>query len=1287
MSPQYIGSPGVVTWTFQWRKDGVDLPGQTTGNLVIDPVTLNDAGSYSVFAANAVGSSIGTTSLTVRPPAAPVITTQPASAVATAGQLALNFSYVATGSYPRTHQWRKDGAALAAGTDATLALTNLTLADAGVYTVVITNSLGSATSAPAALTVNSAIPPNISPASPADATLTQGQPATLSVNESGGSPPFAYQWFKAGAAIVGATSFQLNFPAIALSDAGRYSVRITNAAGSATSREATITVNPATPVTVERSPANATLVEGQDVSLSVFVTGSPPIALQWHRDGIAIPGATNFSFSISAASVADAGAYTVVASNAAGSATSGAAIVTVAPAPPPPVIGLRNTSVDSSRSVSLSFFLSPAASAGMSFQWYRNGLPILGETRSSLTVTAANAAGGADYFVVVTNSSGSTASRTAQVAVAANTATPAGGWIAAERAGDMAYFLFANPARIERFNLATDAWATPLALPRTPTAFAIAGNLIYVAFGTALSRFSLEGAGEAAVAGNFNTPVRGLLPWNGFLIAAETGVVTAIRLSDGAKTGSIGSSYDWSGEMAVASQSGRLFSHNNGVSPADVTRTTILPNGTLTVITDSPYHGDYPVGRRLTVFPDEALLADDSGMVYRTDNLVLAGNLGSQFDDMAFTASGEPLVLRSGAIFSYNSRLQQIASMPAMASAARMFVRSGEVTVFAQPASGGAIPKTRLPLSGLQPPQAFPAVNPAGLGYTPDSVLMDRDGVLLLHSKVHGRIFRWSTTLRRYLASLPLGGWPNFVAYSPVTHRIYCGYADNRITQLRLDAVNPAEEPFASAPRRMVGLATAGEYVFYGEEAGSSWVSFVIHGPDGQKIAQRDLRYESAEYAWAPATRRLYYFRSANSPQDLLYTGIELNGSMGNSVENYQPSLPISTIVIRPSPNGATVLLGSGKFFDGTTLVQNNSLPHAIDEAVWLGTTPFTARATTAGIEVQRWGGNNYGLDRTVVLQGRLMRLFEVPGGQIVAIVVRNGLTYFVTLDRELGVVSTDFGGFPNRLANLSSRAIAGLADRLLIPGFVISGTEPKTILIRAAGPALAGFGVAGTVVDPSLTVFNGNGNSVATNDNWSSATNASAIGAVAARVGAFDFAAGSRDAAALLTLNPGPYTVQVRGGAGETSGVALVEVYDAQDNLGSGRLLNIATRAFVGTGGDLLITGIVVQGDAPKTVLVRAVGPGLTPFGVGGVLANPRLRIFRGNDPIGENNGWDEGGTAAAGRISAAATKAGAFALAPGSRDSAVLLTLTAGAYSAQVSGADGGTGVALVEVYEIPD
>ncbi len=272
-----------------------------------------------------------------------------------------------------------------------------------------------------------------------------------------------------------------------------------------------------------------------------------------------------------------------------------------------------------------------------------------------------------------------------------------------------------------------------------------------------------------------------------------------------------------------------------------------------------------------------------------------------------------------------------------------------------------------------------------------------------------------------------------------------------------------------------------------------------------------------------------------------------------------------------------------------------------------------------------------------------------------------------------------------SRLLNLAARAQVGTGADVLIPGFVIGPGAQKTVLIRAVGPTLGVFGVGGALASPVLTLFDASQQPIASNTRWNTAANVAEIRLTAPRVGAFALPDGSADSVVLATLAPGAYTAQTAG-ANNTAGVALVEIYDADPTTATGtsRLINTAVRAQVGTGANVLIPGLVVSDGAPKTVLIRAVGPGLAAFGVGGVLAEPVVALFAGAESFLTNRGWANASNAA--EIRATAVRVGAFTLAEGSRDSVILASLSPGAYTLQVSGANNTSGVALVEVYEVP-
>ncbi|PAW61823.1 MAG: hypothetical protein B9S34_16000 [Opitutia bacterium Tous-C1TDCM] len=326
--------------------------------------------------------------------------------------------------------------------------------------------------------------------------------------------------------------------------------------------------------------------------------------------------------------------------------------------------------------------------------------------------------------------------------------------------------------------------------------------------------------------------------------------------------------------------------------------------------------------------------------------------------------------------------------------------------------------------------------------------------------------------------------------------------------------------------------------------------------------------------------------------------------------------------------------------------------------------------------------------------RSRLLQRMSVRGpGQMPAVATRERDLAGEALLRAwiLALAAPAPAAPPSRLVNLAARAPVSPTGEL-IAGFVLGPGAPRRVLVRAAGPALAGFGVGGTLADPTLTVY-GPDSSVrvaAANDDWTAnlpGVTSVVLGRAFLAAGAFSFPVGSADAAVLADLGAGAYTARVTGA--NASGVALVEVYDVEDATvaGSGaRLVNTAIRARVGTGADVLIPGFVVGPGAPKTLLLRAVGPtlGAAPFNVPGVLAQPGLTLFVGSQAVAANRGWN--GAANAAEIRAAAARVGAFALPEGSRDAALLVTLPPGSYTLQVAGENNATGNVLVELYEVP-
>ena len=264
------------------------------------------------------------------------------------------------------------------------------------------------------------------------------------------------------------------------------------------------------------------------------------------------------------------------------------------------------------------------------------------------------------------------------------------------------------------------------------------------------------------------------------------------------------------------------------------------------------------------------------------------------------------------------------------------------------------------------------------------------------------------------------------------------------------------------------------------------------------------------------------------------------------------------------------------------------------------------------------------------------------------------------------------------RLANLSSRALVEGGANVLISGLIINDADNKRVLLRGVGPALTEFGVSDALADPVLTVFDSNGEVVAENSGWSAENSAEQIAEVAERVGAFPLNDGSNDAALLLDLPVGSYTVHL-GSVGGSSGTGLTEIYE-QDDIGA--LINISVRGSVTGSTAPLIAGFVVSGNEPKRVLVRGVGPSLENFGVSTFLPDPVVRVESAGETIVINDDWTTGDPDL---VRAVNQLVGAFDLEDGSKDAAVVVTLPPGVYTAVISGAGNEAGLALVEVYEI--
>ena len=404
-----VAASGTAPFSYQWQLNGGDIPGAISATLSLTGVGTDQAGSYICIVSNAVGSAISSLAiLTVSVP--PTITSQPVSQSATAGA-DVTFAVAAAGTSPLSYQWRLNGVNVSGSTGAMLNLTGVTSAQAGNYTCLVTNAVGSATSSAATLTVN--VPPTIT-TQPASQTVTAGANVILSVIASG-TAPLAYQWQYNGVNVSGGTAATLTLTSVTTNQAGIYACIVTNIAGSTMSAAATLTVNlaPIAP-TITTQPVSQIVTAGTNVTFVVVASGTSPLSYQWRLNGANISGATSASLNLMGVTSAQAGNYTCLVTNAAGTTTSSAATLTVNV---PPSITTQPATQTVSAGANVSLTVVATGTAPLAYQWQRNGVNVTGGTGATLALTSVTTNQAGSYVCVVTNLAGSATSGVATLTV------------------------------------------------------------------------------------------------------------------------------------------------------------------------------------------------------------------------------------------------------------------------------------------------------------------------------------------------------------------------------------------------------------------------------------------------------------------------------------------------------------------------------------------------------------------------------------------------------------------------------------------------------------------------------------------------------------------------------------------------------------------------------------------------------------------------------------------------------------------------------------------------------
>jgi autotransporter-associated beta strand protein len=403
-----ITAIGTAPLSYQWRLNGTNILNARTNSYARVNAQQSVAGAYSVIVSNAHGQVTSDNGVLSVTDTAPVIVTHPSGRVIKAGT-PVTFSVTTTGTDPRSFQWYFGNTPIS-GSSNKLVFADPQATNAGVYHVVISNALGTATSSNATLTINAGAPSIVT--QPLSRSVIAGSNVTFTAAASG-SDPRLYQWYFNNVPVAGATSASYTVVDAQATNQGAYKLTVSNSYGSATSSNATLTVTAVAPI-ITSQPAAQTVLAGTPVAFTVTATGTAPMNYQWRLNGTNISGATANTYSIAAAQASHAGTYSVVVSNSVGSTTSTNVLLKVNV---PARITVQPLSQSAPMGGKVTFTVTATGGAPLLYQWRFNNTPISGATGNKLALSNLLSSAAGNYSVVVSNAFATATSSNASLTV------------------------------------------------------------------------------------------------------------------------------------------------------------------------------------------------------------------------------------------------------------------------------------------------------------------------------------------------------------------------------------------------------------------------------------------------------------------------------------------------------------------------------------------------------------------------------------------------------------------------------------------------------------------------------------------------------------------------------------------------------------------------------------------------------------------------------------------------------------------------------------------------------
>ncbi|WP_221031127.1 immunoglobulin domain-containing protein [Actomonas aquatica] len=1054
-----------LSFTYQWRRNGVPVSGATNNSLFFSATDPSRAGDYDVVVSNADGSVTSRTARVSIPTTTnpPVITSVgPDRRVDVGSSVAVAIG--ATGHPFTSVQWFKNNSALSGQTQTYISFDSATAANSGTYHAVVTNAFGSATSASITLTVGAGSggdTPQFT-AGPAHLTTVKaGESLFLSVQVTSNSTA-TYQWFKDAVALTGATGSSLSIDQATAATAGDYHVVVTNAAGSATSSTATVVIQPPEPPVLRYHPSSKVVARyDSTLPLTVSAVGTAPLRYQWYRDGVALPGATSFQLFLETLDSPE-GSFTVVVTNDVGSAESDPAVIEVVDALSGPtfVTQPQDVTVNPGEPFAL---IGEAIGSDVRYTWWKNGQEWRGLSTPDFTVQSASPYHAGTYVLVATDYTGSRPSRTATVTVLAGEAP---------------------------------------VITQQPEGLS-------ASFGDTVT-FSVAATGVPAPTYQWNH--------NGGPIEGETGTTLTLNNVQAADDGT----YWVTVTNGVGSVNSRIVELDLPVTFPVFTKPTISMATTTVAV---PPGGELVLAAHVTGWPDPDLWWTKDGTIIPNQNQPTLRLPGFAARDAGFymlsARNGRGLTRGPAVTVSVGSSINDTTyRTPATAAnfGALDFDTLGRATLLLHvPATGLVAFAQNLTLANNDTteidlaqtsteavPGAYRGKLLIGLTPTGATITLPDESVVLETTPVAPDAFTPSALIGHHSLA-PMR------SLLPSSHLFVFG--DGNVEALVLSGATQTRLQGTITPNGSFQLTANGQ-TLAGSLHDNSLTATLTGGTFGALFATP---------AAANGPERLINLstRTRLGANQQIIVGFVVGGqgglatmlrAVGPTLSNYQ--------IAGYLPDPRLQLYANGYPF-----LENNNWSQGSDAnglnltASQVGAFPLDENSTDAALLYQAYAGPV------------TMHVSDASG--------EPGVTLIEIYDRQAPV------GYAARLTNLSARGqVSGSGEGAVVLGFVVSGPQPKRLLIRGIGPTLGTFNVANPLPDPVLRLFEGE-QVLLQNSRWTDAPNASQLPGVSAQVGAFALAEDSNDACLLVHLPPGVYTAQITS-AQQQSGEAMVEVYEA---------------------------------------------------------------------------------------------------------------------------------------------